>query len=207
MVPKVGVSKVCVMTRPELMTSLAPLVELHQKNVSPTLWDLYFETLKDIPADRFRAVVKQHALTSQWFPKPSELRDLAGVNSGASHEDEAELVWPVVTQAIRSEGYMATVNFGPLVNGVIESMGGWDYLCELSSTELHKWESKTFKKIYAARARADATGPLKLVGHVERENFCYPDFIPNPVDFTGALESAKCPALGSGVKALGNGND
>lgn len=197
----------------EMMSILLPLSELFGKTVSKAVWAIYYETLKDIPNERIRAAANKAATTLKFFPKPVEIRELAGMGEpGGNLELMAGMAWGLVRERISNGSPYDSVNFGPLVNGVLESMGGWVYLTELSRDELVKWRSKDFVKLYISRARGGIGGPPELPGIVANENSFMgygSEFIPDPIDYTKRLTGVKLAALmgPSEQKALKGGKE
>lgn len=63
----------------EIRLALAPLVAINLSNM-PVEWELalpiYVEALSDIPLDLLRNAIMMHIRSSEWFPKPSQLRAL-----------------------------------------------------------------------------------------------------------------------------------
>lgn len=67
-------------TTREIRHALAPILALNLANPPPD-WGLaqpiYVEILKDLPIDLIQAAVMNHISTSEWFPKPAQIRALA----------------------------------------------------------------------------------------------------------------------------------
>lgn len=122
----------------------------------------YWQFLKDIPLADFRRAVGSAGRTLRWFPKPSELRDLAGARTIEATAAEA---WGAVRAAIDKHDYTDSVDFGPLVNAVIRNLGGWQGLCAARLTDLDVWRRKEFLRVYEAFSSLD---PQTLSGHPHR---------------------------------------
>jgi hypothetical protein len=58
---------------------------------------MYVESLADLSDDRIRLCVGRAVRELEWFPKPAKLRELAGAEGSATHQDaEARAAWNTV---------------------------------------------------------------------------------------------------------------
>lgn len=145
-------------------TGIAALFELHGKEISPVLLGLYWEALRDLTPAQFREATGRALRECKFLPKPAELRELAGNGSAA----RALIAWDAVRAALRKYSYTTSVDFGPLVNAVIRSMGGWYALDDMATSELDVWGKKEFERVYALLAVKD---PAALNGALHRGAF------------------------------------
>ncbi len=106
--------------------------------------------------------------------------------------------------AIQSGGHYNSIVFedGCIVK-CIESMGGWEAVCNWEAKD-REWHRKEFLKLYPVY---EARGPwqeAKVIGAHEAHNALhgYTDHIPEPLRI-GPKQSAKIEALLSGLKAVG----
>jgi hypothetical protein len=103
----------------------------------------YWMFLRDLELTAFLRACGVAGRTLKWFPKPSELRELAlGSITG-----RAALAWEAVMGAIRKYSYTTSVDFGPLVNAVVRALGGWLWLDDKTTDEL-VWVRKDFERVF-----------------------------------------------------------
>lgn len=129
--------------------------------------------LGDLPVENVMVALNRAALTCKFFPKPAELRELAGAVTGQLSLDEfATLAWNTVAKAISSVGYDRSVSFQDLViNATIRQLGGWNKIVNTPATEL-KWLKNDFIKTYTAMSKLQlsAQQTARLAGYVELTN-------------------------------------
>jgi hypothetical protein len=101
--------------------------------------------------------------TCKYIPKPAELRELSGE---VSIEHRATLAWDAVKLAIeRHSGYRSVAFDDLVIHAAINSIGGWQHVCEQSVIVLDRDMWPRFQRAYKAFAArgsissADA-GPL-----------------------------------------------
>ncbi len=96
--------------------------------------------------------LKQATTTYKFFPKPVELRQLAGERTP---EDRAARAWEFVVRAVALVGVYKSPDFSdPLTNATIATLGGWVYLCDLKPEEFSKWFRKDFLATYQRKMRS-----------------------------------------------------
>lgn len=117
----------------------------------------YWQFLRDLSIGDFKRAVGEAGRTIRFFPKPAELRELAGAGEKAA----ALAAWDAVRAANRKHGYTVGLDFGPLVNAVLRNMGGRRYLEDTPVSELDVWGKKEFERVYGLLATQD---PLALNG-------------------------------------------
>jgi len=89
---------------------------------------LYARLLADIEPNLLQAAVLQHLATNKWFPKISELREMA-LKLLTQGELSPEEAWGEVKQAMRHFGYYRLPEFTqPMIARAIQIMG-WRELC------------------------------------------------------------------------------
>lgn len=137
------------------------------QTVEKPMLDAYWHFLRDLDLEGFKRAALAAGRTLRFFPKPSELRDLAGAGTKAN----ALIAWDAVRAAMRRYGYTNGVDFGPLVNAVVRNMGGWRRLDEMATAELDVWGKKEFERVYALLALQDqhALNGAPLMGAFEGE--------------------------------------
>jgi hypothetical protein len=148
----------------ELITALC---ELHDKKLSQTLADIYWESLKQFTDEQCIKVFKELILTSRFFPKPVDFIEILN----GKKQDQATIAWIEVLGAVKSIGNYQSVKFSnPAIHSVINAMGGWPQLCLMESKE-EKWKQKEFERLYDVINSRDGKHPEYLPGTHEMENF------------------------------------
>lgn len=146
---------------------MAVLFEMYDRQPTKVLLEGYYMVLQDMSNDEFSASVKS-ILQSRKFaslPKPAEILDYAKPDI----ESIATLAWGDVERAIYKAGKYASLTFeDPVVNSVIDALGGWVWLCSQDVSEM-KWVRKEFPKLYGIHSKLE-THPTHLIGLSEREN-------------------------------------
>lgn len=148
-------------------TNVAALFELHGRQVSPALLGLYWEALRDLTPAQFQEATGRALRECKFLPKPAELREFAGATGNA----DALIAWDAVRAALRKYSYTTSVDFGPLVNAVIRSMGGWRALDDMETKQFDVWGKKEFERVYALLAVKD---PATLSGAPHMSTFAGP---------------------------------
>jgi hypothetical protein len=147
----------------ELMTALC---ELHDKKLSQTLTDIYWESLNQFTNEQCETVFKELILTSRFFPKPADFMEILK----GKKEHNATIAWIEVLNAIKRIGNYESVKFAdPVIHSVLQVMGGWDQLAETMTTDEEKWKQKEFEKLYQVMERR-GNHPTYLPGTCENNN-------------------------------------
>lgn len=104
-----------------------------EKQVTKDTMKAYHVLLCDIPKELLMAAAIHLAATSQWLPKPKELREAAAELDARSRNAEmptAEEAWLEVTAAIRSHGHVRLPDWShEMVGQAVLAMGGWRTIC------------------------------------------------------------------------------
>ena len=131
--------------------AFAHLGEIFDKPATPARMEAYAAALEDIPTGPLLLAMKAATTQCTFFPKPVELRQLAGERTP---EDRASRAWEYVVGAVAKIGVYKSPDFGdPLTNATIATLGGWVYICDLPSEEFSKWLRKDFIKTYQGKMR------------------------------------------------------
>ena len=103
------------------------------------------------------------------MPDAHELRKLGGE---VQVDTAATLAWSKVLRAISQYGAYKSLDFGPVVNATIRSLGGWVELCSRDSDDLREWGRKDFERTYVRLAQVSMDEEMTghLPGIVERQN-------------------------------------
>lgn len=169
--------------------ALAGLGEMFNKPISDTLYELYWESLKDLSFPDFNRAANVLARTAKFFPRPVEFREQVLPDVSA----QAALAYEKVERAFVQAGIYKSVVFDdPVTHAVIENLGGWVKYNRLTDEE-SKWWRKDFEKRYQELA------PLVVQGKIVA-----PLMLPGLFAGEGtATEQAKTPVLiGDSTKIL-----
>lgn len=157
------------MDKPKFLTLLQALCATKRVEATAALQLGYWIGCNDLTDEQFRQAATRAVRECEFMPSPNELRRLAG-------EDQVEAMathaWTQVLKAISAVGSYQSVDFGPLVNAVVRSMGGWVELCGTDGDELRKWGRKDFEATYNRFAGSRFLGEMgeHLAGISERSN-------------------------------------
>jgi len=137
-------------------TAITALAGAFRVEVSEPLIDGFWLGLQDLEWDNFSSAVSRSIATSEHFPRPAEIRSLAG---GQTPEMRALLAWTAVRAAIKEHDAYRTVQFSdPAATAAVRYLGGWIALCnEHSWEELDKYVQPRFAKAYVAFSDAGVT--------------------------------------------------
>lgn len=126
--------------------AFAHLCVIFGKDCTPTLAEAYAEALRDMPTEPLLIAMKRATTSCTFFPKPVEIRQLAGERSP---EDRAARAWEFVLRAVATVGVYKSPDFSdPLTNATIATLGGWVYMCDLEGEKFSKWFRMDFLKTY-----------------------------------------------------------
>jgi len=154
-----------------IASALLGLGEVFDKQLSETLVDLYVKALDGLTAEQIEQAAGKAITSCKWFPKPVELRELAGGTEQASLEDLAEVQADIAVEAIDRVGPYRSITFeDPVTTAVIrQRFGGWENWCCQPPGEI-KWSRKDFVKAYLAYSRSGIQEHGSLVGIAEAKN-------------------------------------
>ncbi len=117
------------------ITALAALSEIHNKELSQAVLDLYFGSLSDLGIDELERAIAVAVSTLRWFPKPVELREIVG-KSAPKLEDLAAAEWTALLHALETNVHYSPPKLHPTTEVVLRQMGGWQTACQ--------WERKHY---------------------------------------------------------------
>lgn len=148
-------------------TGLAALARALGGTVDPEMTELYYVALGDLDEASWKRATVRALRELKFFPKPAELRALAGEHTAG---ERAIAAWMEATNAARSVGSYRSVAFEDVaINAAIRSMGGWERFCGADAEDLERFERPRFLAAYGGFARsvpADFAKPL--AGREER---------------------------------------
>lgn len=136
--------------------------------------ETWFLVMRDMTEEQLQAAVLLHIRNGDDWPTPAKLRQNIGlVDPGmADPETRAIKAWDAVSRAIKSVGGYTSVDFDdPLTNASVRSLGGWEWLTNLTSDEL-KFKRHEFLKTYKTFSVTGVVGDLcrPLAGIEDRTN-------------------------------------
>lgn len=156
------------------MKALGAVCVSLQKEPDDMLFEVYLEDLSDLDIGAFEEACRRARRELKFFPKPSELRELAGAGA-PKPAGRALLALEQVRKAIRDHGRRGTFDFrDPLIHACIRTLGGWNQLCNSDPDwTTQKW-TKTWDSLAGAELPTHVTGaisggepgPARLLGPV-----------------------------------------
>lgn len=129
----------------EFTKRLFVVAEVYSKELNTGVIKIYFEALKDIPLAQASLALSNSIKTLKWFPKPSELRELAIPQERLS----ADTAWVEVSELIRDFcGTDRKPSFSsPLIEQAVRAVGGLDYIW-MAGIEQQGYIRHSFIKAY-----------------------------------------------------------
>ena len=147
----------------EYMTMLC---ELHDKILSDMMKDLYWKVLEPFTDEQCEKAFKEIIYSNKFFPKPADFKEILC----GKIKNIATSKWIDVFNAVARVGNYYSVKFSdPVIHSVINAMGGWPKLCEMTNDEA-KWKQKEFERLYEVISERDGKHPDYLPGAFETSN-------------------------------------
>ncbi len=109
------------------VNQLLALAEVFKESLTPAVIAIYVESLADLPDDQVRLGIGRAIRELRWFPKPAELRDLAGAKQTQQQRQELEAneAFNLVVRHLERDGVMAGIKMLPApVQFAIRQVGG-----------------------------------------------------------------------------------
>jgi len=154
--------------KPEFMKLLMSTADLHGKELSTDVVELWWNSLKAFDLNQVRQAFSDHIqdpVKGEWMPKPANI--IAKLEG--SPERSALLAWTEVEEAVSSVGRYETVQFtDPVINATIRALGGWISLCDQNLDE--PWMQKEFERRYLAHSEVGAGLNEPLPGLLQIQN-------------------------------------
>jgi len=149
------------------------LGEFFNRAMTADAMEAYCNCLSDLSPEALARGFSRAMTECETFPPPATLRKLAGAVRTASDDTPAEIAWHAVLKAIRSVGVYSSPKFDePAIAVVIQELGGWKFLCDQESDQLHQFTRPQFLKAYTALKASgipvQADG-VRLVGELDRD--------------------------------------
>jgi len=155
------------LTKKKLSEAMVMLCEMYERQPTKPLLEGYWLVLKHMDEQEFNRSI-ENILSSRKYaslPKPAEILEYSMPDTDAI----AILAIEDIERAISRAGAYRSVTFqDPVINSVVDSLGGWAYVCKMDLDEW-KWAKKEIPKLYKVYAKRESH-PTHLIGIAEREN-------------------------------------
>ena len=153
--------------------SFTLLCEVFDKQITPTLTEIYFQSLEEFIINKVLGGVSVAIKSCKFFPKPVELIEI--INGGSSIqmlEDKSQVEAVKVLNAVKRVGGYNSVDFSdPVTKAVVMRVfGGWNKLCDDLLEKNTKWFLRDFSEFYRNFARSGVDYQGHLPGHAEIYN-------------------------------------
>ena len=158
---------------------LIAMAEIYETTLSEERLSLYFEALKDMSFEEFKAAANKVARTTRFFPKPVDFREAVSM----SVDDKALQALTKLEDTMKHIGQYRSVAFDDkAIHGVVEALGGWEACCVMHEADW-KWKRKEFIELYKVFVANPRPYPEKLIGFHERINIFngHPEHVEKPV--------------------------
>lgn len=137
------------------------------REIPKQTWEVYFEFLKDLPADVFRASVATCLARFQFFPSINQIREVASEFHGKLKGlPDAYGAWGVVLEGLKEFAY-GDPEVHPLIDQCVKDIGGWKHLSE---SEMVVADRARFIEVYRerlSRYREEAVvAPPKMITEI-----------------------------------------
>jgi hypothetical protein len=140
-------------SRAVILTALATFGEVHNRKISTELIGVWVGLFEHKDTQDLQRAFSEHLDRSQYFPKPADINALLT----GTFDSQSLVAWSSVTKAMGDFGSYASVRFeDPHICPIIQSLGGWPYLCEQSIENL-VWMGKSFERLYQDALTRSAT--------------------------------------------------
>lgn len=135
------------------------LGEIHSKELSQSLLDVYWEILSRHSDEVCEAAFNRLIETMRFFPKPADFIDALKQVSGPEPPqitDRATEQINIVMRQIRERGSWRTPAFDdPVTNSLMKTRWSWPSVCAMTETEL-KWWAKEFADSYLSMQKIES---------------------------------------------------
>lgn len=153
------------------------MCEVHGKNLSEPLLDIYFSALSDLTIEQFKQAASLHlndkSDDGKFWPKPSTLRSYIEGTAAQVDDDidnRANLAWLEITTKLRTIGAYGTLEMeDKQAMMAVRSMGTWQSLCHTPLANLD-FKRNQFIANYKSLEKTDCSNLQALPGIHELEN-------------------------------------
>jgi hypothetical protein len=173
--------------------------------MTPDVIELWFEGLMQFPLEDIATALNRHVFDpdqGKFQPKPADIvLHLAGGSATRSLR-----AWTKVEKAVRVVGHYRSVCFDdPIINKLIDDMGGWVKLASTETVEDLKFRGLEFQKRYTGLMQTGGVGtdyPPYLPGAAESHNAVEGMQVDPPALIGDPMAAAKIMHNGNGSTAL-----
>lgn len=116
--------------RERFATELFAVAQMQRQELSAEQLEMYWRVLSpELTLDQYLQAICKAASRLEWVPKPSQILEFAGKNSGTS---DGPAMWQNIVTAISAGGHNAVVVFDDVrAVACIHRLGGWGALCSI----------------------------------------------------------------------------
>jgi len=141
--------------------------DVQNKTISDIAVEMAFEALANHDLADVKRAIMTHIKTSKFPPKPADINEIID-----GDPDSRKLqAWTLVEQTIkRVGGYESVVFPDPAIMAVIDDMGGWIKLCDITEKELPFMRNEFVKRYSPFLHKPPSKYPRRLAGKVEQTN-------------------------------------
>jgi hypothetical protein len=181
--------------KPSFVELLCGVMSTYGKDLSATVIDIWWETLKEFDLDDVRAALNLHLRDPDKGQFPPRVADVTRFLEGSTNT-QAQLAWQFVVKTIRGVGQYESVAFeDTLIAVVIDRMGGWVALCNTPEADL-PFRARDFERCYAG-LRSNRAIPVDakqhLVGLSEQHNRSEGYAVPEPRQIGQVVNRLRLP--------------
>ncbi len=140
--------------------AIAALCLTFGREATEELYDAYWMGVSDLSIESLQLAVANAIRKCSQFPRPVELRQLAGEQT---NEQRAIAAWGDVLRAVGLGPYKHIDFQDKLINAAVRNLGGWPTFCgRFSDEESEKWARLEFIKAYQAFSAGGVDGEVCL---------------------------------------------
>ena len=141
----------------QFLSLLTALCATFQVPMDGPLADGYWMALEGLPMESVARAVRRSVGECSMFPRPAELRRLAGCLVGGANALDA---WGDVMRQIQAVGSHGVPTFSAEMREAVVACGGWKLLCGSTHDQLH-WIKREFVEHYQAHENKMLASPAE----------------------------------------------
>jgi hypothetical protein len=172
---------------------------------TPDTIETWFEVLKPYPLEDIALALNRHVADPDKGgrqPLPSDV--IAHLSGGSA--TRSLRAWTIVEKAVRTVGHYRSVCFDdPIINKLVDDMGGWVKLASTETVEDLKFRGLEFQKRYTGMMQTGGVGtdyPPYLPGAAESHNAVVGMAVDPPALIGDPSRAHSVMAMGQGSTAL-----
>lgn len=135
--------------------------------------NIYSAGLSDLTLEQLNLSFTRMIKNRVWknFPQPAEIRQYALGKTETDMNVRINLAKEKLKRAILRYGGYKSVQFDDMgIHAIIDSLGGWTVVCQMSSDEFDKFLTFEFQKIYKAYWELPYNVNPYYLGYIDSEN-------------------------------------